>query len=67
MSDISEETAKEYIRTVKAERRRKATERMGSVLGAFGKLVPKGIRHPDSLVRNVHLYKPGMKGRTILK
>jgi hypothetical protein len=31
---------------------------MGKILSSFGKALPKGIRHPDSLVRNAHLYKP---------
>ena len=31
---------------------------MGKVLSSFGKVIPKGIHHPDSLVRNIHLYKP---------
>lgn len=58
---------KEYIRTVKAERSRRTTEKMGKILKVFGKAFPKGIRHPDSLITNLHLYKPGVKGKTKLR
>lgn len=63
---MDEKLLREYIRIVKSERRRRTTESMGKVLGAFGKLIPRGVKHPDSLVRNVHLYHPGYRGKTRL-
>ena len=64
---MDEKLAKEFISTVKQERRRRTGERMGKLLGAFGKLVPKGVRHPDSLITNRHLYHPGYRGKTRLR
>ncbi len=64
---MDEKLIKEYIRTVKSERRRKSTEKLGSVLRAAGKLLPKGVRNPDSMITNLHLYKPGVRGKTILR
>ena len=40
---------------------------MGKILRAFGGAIPKGIKHPDSLVSNSHLYIPGRRGRTRLR
>ena len=67
LDEMDEELVKEYIRTVKQERRRRATEKIGKVLKSFGKLIPKGVRSPDSLVTNLHLYKPGIRGKTKLR
>ena len=61
-----EDLMREYIQTVKQERRRRTTQRVGKILGMFGKVMPRGIRHPDSLVRNLHLYHPGYRGKTRL-
>ena len=61
-----EDLMREYIKTVKGEKRRRTTERVGKVLSVLGKAMPKGIRHPDSLVRNIHLYHPGYRGKTRL-
>lgn len=63
MSDDLKELRK-IVKDLKGMRRR---ESVGKILRVFGNAFPKGIRHPDSLVRNLHLYKPGMKGKTILK
>jgi len=63
---MDEQLMREYIKTVREERRRKSTENVGKVLKVFGKLVPKGVRHPDSLITNAHLYIPGKKGKTKL-
>ena len=58
---------KELIKAVKYLKAEKRNRALGSFLGAFGKLSPKGIRHPDSLIRNLHLYKAGVKGKTRLR
>lgn len=64
---MDEQLMKEYIRTVKSERRRQAGEKLGKVFKAFGKAFPKGIRSPDSMITNHHLYHPGYRGKTLLK
>ncbi len=61
-----EELIREYIKAVKEEKRRRSTQRIGKILSVFGKVMPKGIRHPDSLVTNLHLYHPGYRGKTRL-
>lgn len=61
-----EEVMREYIRLKKQERRDKSKEAMGKLLSAAGRAFPKGIRYPDSLVTNVHLYVPGRRGKTTL-
>ena len=59
---------KSQIRELKAARKEGRGEGLGRILGAFGKAFPKGIRTQDSLVRNLHLYKPRMgRHKTILK
>lgn len=63
----SDELMKEYINTVKAEKRRRSGEALGKVFKMFGGVIPKGIRHPDSLVTNRHLYHPGYSGKTKLR
>ena len=60
---MDERLVRDYVKTVKAERRRKTTEKMGKILSACGRLVPKGIRSPDSMITNLHLYKPGVRGK----
>ena len=40
-------------------KRQKRGDAMKSVLSAFGKFIPKGIRNPDSTVKNIHLYTAG--------
>ena len=64
---MDESLMREYIKLQKEEKRRKTQENMGKILRAVGKAFPKGIRHPDSLVTNRHLYVPGRKGKTVLK
>ena len=61
-----ESLMREYIQTVKGEKRRRSIARLGKILSVFGSIVPKGIKHPDSLVRNTHLYHPGYRGKTRL-
>jgi len=41
------------------EARRRRQESVGKIMNMAGKTVPKGIKHPDSLVRNQHLYYGG--------
>ena len=60
---MNDELMKEYIAEKKRERREKSMANVGKLLGAFGKMMPKGIRHPDSLVTNHHLYSPRYKGK----
>lgn len=64
---MDEQLIKEYIKTVKSEKRRRAQEGLGKLFRVFGNAIPKGIRHPDSLVTNRHLYFPGRRGRTRLR
>ena len=56
--DVNEAVAREYIKERQRERRDKRNEQLGRVFKAFGRALPRGIIHPDSLVRNVHLYRP---------
>ena len=52
-------------KAIKNERRRAA---VGKALAYIGKnAMPKGIRHPDSLVTNKHLYMPvkGTKNKKV--
>lgn len=49
--------AEMQIRELRRLRRQESMDRMASGMGkALNKITPKGIRHPDSLVRNAHLY-----------
>lgn len=61
-----EELMREYIKAVKEEKKMRRGEPIKKILSIAGKAFPKGIRHPDSLVTNIHLYVPGRKGRTKL-
>lgn len=62
------ELTRRQIGELKRARRQGSSLGMGKVLGAFGKAFPKGIKSPDSLVTNLHLYKPGLgRKKTILK
>ena len=48
---------REQIRELRKERRQRSMDKMADGMGkAMSKMVPKGIKHPDSLVRNSHLY-----------
>lgn len=53
-----DELMREYVRLKQKEEREKRTEPMKKMLAAAGKMLPRGIRHPDSLVTNMHLYTP---------
>jgi len=64
---MDEQLMKDYINTVKSEKRRRASDGLGKVLKACGKAFPKGIRSPDSMITNLHLYKPGVRGKTSLR
>jgi len=57
---------REFVQAVKDAKRMKRGESMGKLLKLFGNAVPRGIRSPDSTVRNIHLYVPGRKGKTRL-
>jgi len=57
---------KEFVGAVKDLKRMKRNESLGKVLRSFGNVIPKGVRDPDSLVRNQHLYIPGKRGKTRL-
>jgi hypothetical protein len=61
-----EQLMREYIKAVKEEKRMRRGEPLKKILSMAGKAFPKGIRHPDSLVSNLHLYVPGRRGRTRL-
>lgn len=64
---MDEQLVREYIKVVKSEKRRRAQEGLGKLFRVFGRAFPKGIRHPDSLITNRHLYCPGYRGRTRLR
>jgi len=56
------------ISELKKLRRQEQMAKVQKDLGfLFRHSFPKGIRHPDSLVGNRHLYIPRRKGRTVLK
>ena len=60
--------SKRQIDQLKRLESRERRERVRKQLSwAFRKTVPKGIRHPDSTVANIHLYLPGRKGKTNLR
>jgi len=61
-----EELMRKYIKAVEDEKKMKRGEPMKKILSMAGKAFPKGIRHPDSLVTNLHLYVPGRRGKTRL-
>ena len=61
-----EELMRRYVRLREREEREKRMEPMKKILSAAGKMLPRGIRHPDSLVTNLHLYVPGRRGKTRL-
>ena len=63
---MSDSETRELLSAVKYLKAQRAKESMSRVLSTFGKALPKGIRHPDSLVRNAHLYMPGRPGNTRL-
>lgn len=58
---------KELVRAVKDLKRMKRQAATRKFMSSMGNLVPKGIRHPDSLVGNRHLFIPGLKGKTKLR
>lgn len=64
---MDEQLMRDYIRTVKSERRRRSMASVGKVFKLFGRVIPRGVRHPDSLVVNRHLYHPGYRGKTKLR
>lgn len=57
----------EEIRALRKQNESGKSSGAQKLLGAFGKAIPKGIRHPDSLVSNSHLYLPGRRGKTRLR
>lgn len=60
---------KAQIREIKSVRRRERLDKLQGQLGwVFKNTLPRGIRSPDSTVRNLHLYRPVRgKYKTILK
>lgn len=56
--DVNEALAREYIAERKRERRDRRNEQLGKVFKAFGRALPRGIKHPDSMITNMHLYRP---------
>ena len=64
---MDEQLVREYIKVVKSEKRRRAQEGLGKVFRVLGNAFPRGIRHPDSLITNRHLYFPGRRGVTRLR
>jgi len=61
-----EQLMREYIKAVKEEKRMRRGEPMKKILSMAGKAFPKGIRHPDSMCVNLHLYVPRRRGKTVL-
>lgn len=63
------ELTRSQIREIKSVRRREQLDKLQGQLGwIFKNTIPKGIRSPDSTVRNLHLYRPVRgKRKTILK
>lgn len=64
---MDEQLMRDYIKTVKQERRRRSMEGIGKVFKTLGRAFPKGVRHPDSMIVNRHLYSPSYGGRTKLR
>ena len=62
--ELAEEQISELRRLRRKERLDKTREKLGWVLK---NITPRGIRHPDSLVGNLHLYIPGRRGRTKIR
>jgi len=63
-----QEVTERQIRELKRLRRVERNDRLREQLGwVFKNSFPKGIRHPDSTVKNIHLYVPGGKRRTNLR
>lgn len=62
------EEDKKLIEAVNYLKKEKSKEGMQKFLSMCGKAVPKGIRHPDSLIRNKELYlstKSTKRGRLL--
>jgi len=49
-------TVAKHESLLKQERRQRRSDRLGTTLKQAKSSLPKGIRHPDSLVRNEELY-----------
>ena len=56
--ETNEIVMREYIREKKREKADRRNQSLGRVFKAFGRALPRGIRHPDSLITNMHLYRP---------
>ena len=60
------ETVSRHERLIKYEGKQKRQQMIGSIFKKMGGTIPKGIRHPDDIVTNAHLYvgrKPGNTSR----
>jgi hypothetical protein len=53
---------REFAKAVKDQKREKRGEAMKGIFKSLGNALPKGIKNPDDLVVNMHLYTP-MKGK----
>ena len=62
------ELAKQQISELQRLRKQGTQEETRKRLGwVLKNIMPKGIRHPDETVSNIHLYVPGRKGKTKLR
>jgi len=59
---MDEQLMREYIKLKKEEKRKSRTDSIGKLLKYAGKALPKGIRNPNDMVTNMHLYTP-MRGK----
>lgn len=52
------------INEMKRLRRRESTDRLRTQLGfVFKHITPKGVKDPNKMVRNIHLYAPPRDGK----
>ena len=65
---MNDEEMREFTKSVKEYKKIHRGDSVKKILSFAGKMMPKGIRHPDSLVTNMHLYSPRVKhkGKTRL-
>jgi len=56
--DASEQLMQEYIKATRDQKRAKQQEAVAGVFKKAGNLWPRGIKHPDSLVKKPELYGP---------
>lgn len=61
MSILKRSKEEELVWAVKELKKEKQRQAVAGMLSAIGKAFPKGVRHPDSLVTNRHLYMPSKR------